>query len=306
MSRYVITRTLGFLAVLLFISIVTFGLMHELPGGPWKYGQRMFSPEQLQALQAKYGLDKPIYEQYWIWFKGVIRLDFGTSFAYPNESVTHIISRTWPVTAQLGLMALGLAFVVGIPLGIIAALKQNTWVDYSATLLSIFGIITPNFVWAIFFILIFSLRLKWVPTGGWDTPKQWILPVLAYSFAPMATIARYTRSSFLESMHADFVRTARAKGLKESLIVTRHILKNSMVPLVTVFGPIIPDMITGSIFIETIFRVPGLGRFWVDSTFDKDYPMIIGLTLLWTALIAATYLVTDILYTWIDPRIRYK
>jgi peptide/nickel transport system permease protein len=306
MSRYIITRTLGFLAVLLFISIVTFTLMHELPGGPWKYGQRMFSPEQIEALQAKYGLDKPIYEQYWIWLKGVVRLDFGTSFAYPNESVTSIISRTWPVTAQLGLMALVLAFVVGMPLGIIAALRQNTWVDYSATLISIFGIITPNFVWAIFFILIFSLKLKWVPTGGWDTPKQWILPVLAYSFAPMATIARYTRSSFLESMRADFVRTARAKGLKENLIITRHILKNALVPMVTVFGPIIPDMITGSIFIETIFRVPGMGRFWVDSTFDKDYPMIIGLTLLWTTLIAATYLITDVLYTYIDPRIRYK
>lgn len=306
MARYIITRTLGFIAVLLFISVVTFGVMHELPGGPWKYGQRIFSQEQMQALKAKYGLDKPIAEQYLIWLKGVVRLDFGTSFAYPNESVIDLIGRTWPVTMQLGLMALGLATLTGIPLGIIAALKQNTWIDYSATLVSIVGIIMPNFVWAIFFILIFSLKLKWVPTGGWDTPQQWVLPVVAYSFAPMATIARYTRSSFLESMRSDYVRTARAKGLKESTVVTRHILKNALVPMITVFGPIIPDMITGSIFIESIFRVPGMGRFWVTSTFDKDYPMIIALTLLWTTLIAATYLITDILYTYIDPRIRYK
>jgi len=306
MARYVMTRLMGLIVVLLFISIVTFALMHELPGGPWKYGQRLFSPEQLAALEAKYGLDKPIHEQYFIWMKGVLHLDFGTSFAYPNEPVTHLIGRTWPITVHLGLMALALAFGLGIPLGIISALKHNTWVDYTATIFSIVGIITPNFVWGVFFILLFALKLKWVPTGGWESPKQWILPVIAYSFAPLATIARYTRSSFLEAMRADFVRTARAKGLKEKTIIWRHILKNALIPMVTVFGPLIPDMVTGSIFIESIFRVPGLGRFWVDSTFDKDYPMIIALTLLWTTLIAVTYLVTDILYTYIDPRVRYQ
>ena len=154
--------------------------------------------------------------------------------------------------------------------------------------------------------MIFALKLKWVPTGGWETPRQWIFPVIAYSFAPLATVARYTRSSFLEAMRADYVRTARAKGLKEKTVIWRHILKNALIPMVTMFGPIIPDLITGSIFIESIFRVPGLGRFWVTSTFDKDYPMIIALTLLWTTLIAVTYLITDLLYTLIDPRIRYK
>ncbi len=306
MARYIINRLLGLIVVLLFISIVTFVVMHELPGGPWKYGQRMFSPEQIQALEARYGLDKPIFEQYLIWMKGVLKLDFGTSFTYPTEKVTSIISRTWPITIQLGLMALSLALLMGVPLGIIAALKQNSWIDYVATLFSIIGIITPNFVWGIFFILIFAIKLKWVPTGGWDEPRQWILPVIAYSFAPMATIARYTRSSFLEAMRADYVRTARSKGLRERTVVTRHILKNALIPLITVIGPIVPDMVTGSIFIESIFRVPGMGRFWVDATFEKDYPLIIGLTLLWTALIAVTYLVTDLLYTYIDPRIRYK
>jgi len=306
MGRYLFTRTLGLISVLLLISMITFALMHELPGGPWKYGQRMFSEEQTQALKARYGLDKPVWQQYLIWLGGMLRLDMGTSFAYPDENVTQIVARTWPVTIHLGLMALLVAFGLGIPLGIISALHQNSWLDYLATLFSIIGIITPNFVWGIFFILLFSLTLKWVPTGGWETPRQWILPVIAYSFAPMATVARYTRSSVLEAVRADYVRTARAKGLRERTVIFIHVLKNAMIPMVTVFGPIIPDLITGSIFIETIFRIPGMGRFWATSTIDRDYPMIIGLTMLWTTLIAVTYLLTDLAYSYIDPRIRYK
>jgi peptide/nickel transport system permease protein len=241
-----------------------------------------------------------------VWLKGVVRLDFGMSFEHPDESVIGLIGRTWPVTAHLGLMALLLAFGFGVPLGIIAALKQNTWIDYSATLLSIVGYITPNFVWGILFILIFSLALKWFPTGGWDEPKQWVMPVVAYSLAPMATVARYTRTSVIEAIRADYVRTARAKGLRERTIISRHVMKNALIPMITVFGPIIPDMITGSIFIEAIFRVPGLGSFWVTSTVNRDYPMIIGLTLMWAVLIAVTYLVTDVLYVAIDPRVHFK
>jgi ABC-type dipeptide/oligopeptide/nickel transport system permease component len=161
-------------------------------------------------------------------------------------------------------------------------------------------------VWGILFILIFALALKWVPTGGWDSPRQWILPVLAYSLAPIATIARYTRASVIEVMRADYVRTARAKGLNERAVMQRHVLRNAMIPLLTVFGPLVPDLITGSIFIEAIFRVPGLGSFWVTSTFDRDYPMIIGLTMLWAVLIAITYLITDVLYVFVDPRVRLK
>jgi ABC-type dipeptide/oligopeptide/nickel transport system permease component len=202
-------------------------------------------------------------------------------------------------------MALALAFSIGIPLGTIAALKQNTWVDYVTTLLSILGFVTPHFVLGILFILVFSLALKWVPTGGWDEPRQWILPTVAYALAPMATIARYTRASVVEVMRSDYVRTARAKGLSERWVVLRHVMKNALIPMLTVFGPIIPDLITGSIFIEAIFRVPGLGKFWVTSTFDRDYPMIIGLTMLWAVLIAGTYIITDLLYVVVDPRVHY-
>jgi ABC-type dipeptide/oligopeptide/nickel transport system permease component len=150
-----------------------------------------------------------------------------------------------------------------------------------------------------------SLALKWVPTGGWDEPRQWILPTVAYALAPMATIARYTRASVVEVMRSDYVRTARAKGLAERWVVLRHVMKNALIPMLTVFGPLIPDLITGSIFIEAIFRVPGLGKFWVTSTFDRDYPMIIGLTMLWAVLIAGTYIITDLLYVVVDPRVHY-
>jgi len=306
MGRFILMRLLGLIAVLFIISMVTFLLMHGVPGGPWKYGQRPFTEEQIAALKARYGLDKPLWQQYTTWLSGVLQLDFGQSFQHPDESVLALIARTWPITIHLGGMALALAFSIGAPLGIIAALKQNTWVDYLATLLSIVGFVTPHFVWGILFILTFSLALKWLPTGGWDEPKQWILPVVAYSLAPLATVARYTRASVIEAVHADYVRTARAKGLRERTIISRHVMKNALIPMITVFGPIIPDLITGSIFIEAIFRVPGLGKFWVTSTIERDYPMIIGLTVLWAILIALTYLITDMLYVFADPRVKYQ
>jgi len=306
MARYVLLRIVGLIAVLLVVTVITFALMHDVPGGPWKYGERLASEEQLAALKAKYGLDKPVWQQYFIWLRGVLRLDFGRSFQHPDETVLDLIKRTWPVTMHLGLMALALAFGIGIPLGIIAGLKQNTWIDYLATLLSIVGFVTPHFVWGILFILIFSLTLKWLPTGGWEGPRNWIMPAVVYSLAPMAAIARYTRASVLEVVHADYIRTARAKGLKERAIILRHMLPNAMIPLITALGPIVPDLITGSIFVEAIFRVPGLGRFWVTSTVARDYNVIIGLTVLWSVLIGTTYLVTDILYAYVDPRIRLK
>lgn len=306
MLRFILTRLVGLLFVLLVLSIVTFALMHGVPGGPWREGQRPFSPEQIAALEARYGLDKPIWQQYLIWINGVIRLDFGHSFDHPDETVLGLIRRTWPVTLHLGAMTLLVAFGIGIPLGIVAALRQNTWVDYLATLLSVFGFVTPHFVWGIFFILTFSLALGWFPTGGWDSPRTWVLPVVAYALAPIALIARYTRASMIEALGADYVRTARAKGLSERMVIGRHVLRNAFIPMVTVFGPLVPDLITGSIFIEEIFRVPGLGKFWVTSTFERDYPMIIGLVMLWAILISFTYFITDILYAFIDPRIRVR
>lgn len=306
MIRFIFARLVGLTLVLLTLSVITFALMHGVPGGPWREGQRPFNEQQLAALKARYGLDKPVWQQYLTWLSGVVRFDFGYSFKHPDETVIGLIRRTWPITFHLGLMTLLVAFGVGVPLGIIAALRQNTWVDSLATLLSIFGFVTPHFVWGILFILLFSLTFKWFPTGGWEGPNTWVMPVLAYALAPIAAIARYTRASVIEALAADYVRTARAKGLGERIVVSRHVLRNAAIPMVTALGPIVPDLITGSIFIEAIFRVPGLGRYWVTSTVDRDYPMIIGLTLLWAVLIALTYLITDVLYALIDPRIRYQ
>jgi ABC-type dipeptide/oligopeptide/nickel transport system permease component len=306
MGRFILFRLAGLIPVLLILSIITFALMHEVPGGPWKEGQRPFSQEQLAALKARYGLDKPVWQQYLIWLNGVVHLDFGMSFEHPDETVTGLIARTWPTTAHLGIMAIAIAFGVGIPLGLLGALKQNTFIDYLATLTAIMGFVTPHFVWGILFILIFSLALGWFPTGGWEGPRTWVLPVLAYSLAPMATIARYTRASVIDVLHADYVRTARAKGLSERVVIGRHVMKNAMIPLITVFGPIIPDLITGSIFIEAIFRVPGLGRYWVTATADRDYPLIIGMTMMWAVLIAITYLISDLLYVAADPRVHFN
>jgi ABC-type dipeptide/oligopeptide/nickel transport system permease component len=296
----------GLVGVLLCISLLTFIIMHDVPGGPWKPGERALTDAQLAALEARYGLDKPLHEQYLKWLSGAIRFDFGRSFQHPDESVVDVVKRTWPVTMHLGGMALLLAFAIGLPLGMLAAIKRNTIGDHVATLLAIVGLVTPNFVWAILFILLFAVVLKWLPTGGWDKPKQWIMPVVVYSLAPMAVIARYTRSAVIEALQADYVRTARAKGLSERMVITRHVLKNALIPLLTVLGPIIPDMLTGSMFVEAIFRVPGLGKYWVTSTTHRDYPMILGLTSLWAVLISVTYLVTDVLYTFADPRIRYR
>ncbi len=306
MGRFILMRLLGLVPVLLILSIFTFAIMHEVPGAPWKYGQRPFSEAQIAALEARYGLDKPVWQQYLIWLRGVLRLDFGMSFEHPDETVLGLIARTWPTTAHLGGMALLIAFGVGVPLGLVAALKQNTWVDYLATLASIVGFVTPHFVWGILFILIFSLALKLLPTGGWEGPSTWIMPVVAYCLAPIATIARYTRAAVIDVLRTDYVRTARAKGLRERTVLGRHVMKNALIPLITVFGPLIPDLITGSIFIEAIFRVPGLGKFWVTSTINRDYPVIIGLTMLWAVLIAVTYLISDILYVAADPRVHYN
>jgi peptide/nickel transport system permease protein len=306
MARYILIRLAGLIPVLFVLSVITFTLMHQVPGAPWSYGERKFSDQQLAALKARYGLDKPLWEQYTTWLSGVLRLDFGFSFEHPDESVLDIIKRTWPTTMHLGAMALAIAFGIGVPLGIISAVKQNSVVDYGATLLSVFGFATPHFVWGILFILIFSLRLKLVPTGGWDEPKQWILPAIAYSLAPLAIVARYTRTSVVEALRDDYVRTARAKGLRERVVISRHVMKNAAIPMLTVMIPIIPDLITGSIFIEAIFRVPGLGKFWVTSTINRDYPMIIGLVMMWSVLIAVAYLITDILYVYADPRVRFK
>jgi ABC-type dipeptide/oligopeptide/nickel transport system permease component len=304
MLRYVLTRLVGLAGVLLVVSIVTFLLMHSIPGGPFDEGQMPLSVEARAAIARKYNLDKPLHEQYLSYMGAALRLDFGIPYQSPGETVAQLIGRTWPVTAHLGVMTIALAFVVGLPLGIIAAVRQNSWVDYLATVFSLFGFITPHFVIAIGFILLFTNVLGWLPTGGWDEPKQWIMPTLAYAAGPSAIIARFTRSSVVEVIGADYVRTARAKGLSGQMVLLKHVLKNALIPMLTIAGPLAADLITGSFFVETIFRVPGLGKYFTTSIFARDYPMIMACTLLWATVIAVAFLITDALYSVVDPRIR--
>ncbi len=304
MLRYVLTRLVGLTGVLLVVSIVTFLLMHSIPGGPFDEGQMPLSAEARAAIARKYNLDRPLHEQYLSYMSAALRLDFGIPYQSPGETVTQLIGRTWPVTAHLGVMTISLAFLVGLPLGIIAAVRQNSWVDYLATVFSLFGFITPHFVIAIGLILLFTNVLGWLPTGGWDEPRQWIMPTLAYAAGPSAIIARFTRSSVVDVIGADYVRTARAKGLSGRAVLLKHVLKNALLPMLTIAGPLAADLITGSFFVETIFRVPGLGKYFTTSIFARDYPMIMACTLLWATVIAVAFLVTDILYSVVDPRVK--
>jgi ABC-type dipeptide/oligopeptide/nickel transport system permease component len=294
--------------------MITFGMMHAVPGGPFDETNQPLPPAAKANILRKYGLDKPVWQQYLKYMGNALHFDFGIPYQQPTTTVTALIAQTWRISLQLGLMTIIFAFGLGIPIGIYAAYNQNSWIDNVVTFVAMLGIVIPNFVLGIWLILIFSVRLDWLPLGGWSQPQNaiipgvfysdWIMPVLAYSLAPMSVVARFTRSSVLDSIRSDFVRTARAKGLTTNVILWRHVLRNALIPLVTVLGVQIPDLLTGSIFVESIFRVPGLGKYFVTSTLTRDYPMIMALSILIAFVWGLTYLATDIIYTRIDPRIR--
>jgi peptide/nickel transport system permease protein len=305
MARYLLSRVVGLVFVLFCVSVIAFLLMHSVPGGPFAIDESGRLPEATkQAQLAKYGLDKPIPVQYVKWMSNVLRGDFGVPFQSPTETVTGLIARAWPVTIKIGVPTIILSYGLGIILGLTAARHQNSWVDYVVSFGSTLGIVVPNFVVAMWLMLFFSVYLGWLEPGGWGKPQHYIMPVIAYSLGPMALVARYTRSAVLEAMRADHVRTARAKGLSEGRVLRWHITRNAMIPFITIMLPEIPNILTGSIFIESVFRIPGLGRFFVSSTQTRDYPMILALVLLVALLWGITFLITDILYGVLDPRIR--
>jgi ABC-type dipeptide/oligopeptide/nickel transport system permease component len=306
MARYILNRFLGIIGVLIAVSIITFGMMHAVPGGPFDSAVKAELPipaSVRETLMQKYGLDQPIYVQYAKYMIRLVQGDLGISFRY-GEPVLEFLRRSWPVTIQLALVTFGVALVVGLAMGILAALKPNSWLDYFTSVAVVTNIVMPTFVVAILLIIVFAVQLKWLPTGGWGSPKQFIMPVVAWALGPSATIARYTRSSLLESLRADYVRTAYAKGLPASAVIMRHAFKNALIPLLTVIGPMIATMITGAFFIETIFRIPGIGNQLTMAIYNRDYPVIMALSLIWSAVIAIAYLLTDLLYAWADPRVR--
>ena len=306
MARYILGRLLGLVFVLFAVSLITFFMTRAVPGDPFAAGERQLPEATRIARAAKYGFDQPLIVQYGKYVWNVLHGDFGVPFQSPTQTVVELIKQTWPVTLRIGALTLLISYPLGIALGLLAALKRNTWVDYFITFGSTLGMVLPNFVVAIWLILVFSVSLDWLPSGGWGTPQHLILPVIAYSLLPTSLVARYTRVSLLETMGADHVRTARAKGLSSRSVMTWHVARNALIPFVTVMIPEIPNILTGSIFIEQIFRVPGLGRFFVTSTLTRDYPMILALVLLVAVVWGLTYLLTDLLYTLLDPRIRLR
>ncbi len=305
MIAYLIKRLLGLGFVFFLVSIVAFLLMHSIPGGPFDEAQMPLPAAAKANILRKFGLDKPLHEQYLIYMGNVVRGDFGISFASPSETVAEVIGRTWPVSIALGGITAVIALGIGMLAGILAAVRRNSWIDYLVTFLATAGLTIPNFVIALWLILVFAVQLKVLPIGGWgDDWRQLIMPVIALGLGPMGIAARYTRSSLADTMTADYIRTARAKGLSESMVVMRHAIKNALIPVITVLGPMVPNLITGTIFVETMFRVPGLGKYFVTSVLDRDYPMIMAVILLVAVLWGLVYLITDMLYTVLDPRIK--
>jgi peptide/nickel transport system permease protein len=305
MGRYILGRVAGLVFVLFAVSVIAFLLMHAVPGGPFAPNEKGRLPEALRLAQnAKYGLDQPLYIQYVKYMGSALQGDFGIPFQSPTETVTSLIARAWPITIRIGIPTIVLSYGLGSLFGYIAAKRQNGIVDYVVTFMATLGICVPNFVIGIWFLLFFSIYLGWLEPGGWGKPQHYIMPVLAYSLAPMSLVARYTRSSLLEVMNTDYVRTARAKGLTENRVMIWHVVRNALIPFTTILVPEIPNILTGSIFIEATFRIPGLGRYFVTSAQSRDYPMILALVMLIALLWGITYIITDILYTFLDPRIR--
>ena len=305
MTRYLIRRLLWIIPVLFAVSIITFTLMHAVPGGPWAR-EKALPANVIEALNAKYGLDDPIPLQYIHWVGNLLQGNLGPSYKFVDRSVNDIVGGGLMVTIQLGLMAFALSVIVGIPLGIFAALGHNRWPDYLSTGISIIGIALPSFVLAIMLILFFGVTLHVLPTKGWKGPDTWILPTIALAGFPIAVIARYTRASMLEVTRKDYIRTAQSKGVADGNVVTRHMIRNALIPVVTILGPTLAFLVTGSFIIETIFAIPGVGRYYITSISQHDYGVLMAMTILYAFAVAFLNLVVDVAYAYIDPRIRYS
>lgn len=304
MLRYLLLRLLGVIGVLLAISLITFVLMHSIPGGPWDELKFPLSGIQRENMMRSYGLDRPLWEQYLRFLKNLVTFNLGYSFINRAETVNEFFIRAWPVSAWLGAMTIMVAFPLGLLLGFISAFRQNTWLDYIANTIALSGFVIPSFVLGMGCVVLFVIILKWLPAGGWDSPKHWILPVFVNCLGPMGIIARYTRVSLLEVMRADYVRTARAKGLSQVQVNWRHIFRNALIPILAVAGPLVPVLITGSLFVESVFYIPGIGRYFAASVFQRDYPLIMATVMLFCTLVGVVNLLTDLIYVWVDPRIR--
>ncbi len=306
MLLYIVKRIGSLLVTFFIVSVLIFSLMRALPGGPFDEDKMPLSEAAKEKLNEQYGLEGPLYMQYLRYMWGVLQFDFGIPFQSPGETVVELLARAWPPSLTLGGLGMAVGTPIGIFLGIAAALRRNSAIDYTASFVSTLGITIPIYVISLMLMLIFGVWLNWLPTKGWGEPKAWILPITAYSVVPIAEFARFTRSSMLDTMNQPFVTVLRSKGLSERKIVMRHVLKNAAIPMVTIFFPMFIGIATGTIFVEKMFRVPGLGNYFVTSIERRDYPMEMALVLLLTLMVGIAYIITDILYAYLNPRIRLK
>lgn len=304
MIPFILRRLASTLITFIVVSVVIFLMMHAVPGGPFDGHDMPVSAAVRAKLMASLGLDKSLPEQYFRYMWGVLHLDFGVPFQSPGETVLQLLGRAWVPSLTLG----GLGVLIGAPLGILlgmaAALRRNTWVDYLASAFATLGLTIPVFVTSMMLILIFAVWLGWLPASGWGKPSKWVLPIIAYATIPLATYARFTRAAMLDVLTKPFVTVLRAKGLPERRILFQHVLRNASLPMVTVFLPMFIGTATGSIFVEAMFRVPGLGAYFVSSISQRDYPLEMSLILMVTMMFCVAYLLSDIAYAMLDPRIR--
>lgn len=322
MARYIIRRLLIAIPVIFLVILATFVLVQSMPGGPFDaVGTRAMPENMVRILERRYGLDKPLYEQFFRYLANILQGDFGPMFREPAQTVSDVISQTFPVTVQLGLMSTLLAFGIGIPIGIIAALNHNTMVDYIATFLAVVSISIPALVLGPVLIYFFALRLQWFPIAFWgENPPFFLgfipsfsraffshaaLPVFSLGTGAAAGIARLTRAGLLEVLSSDYIRTARAKGLRERAVIVIHALKNSLIPVATILGPLLANLLTGAFITETIFAINGMGRRFVNSIGQREYFLQTGLVLIYGIMLVMGNLMVDIMYAWLDPRIRY-
>lgn len=308
MSGYLTFRIIKGAFVVVLISLLTFVVMRIMPGDPVYLllgeGQIPISDAQIAAIRAKWGLDRPLHEQYLVWAGNLFRGDFGTSLIRPGVPVRHMIFEAIPVTATLNFYALVLAIAVAIPFGIAAAVRRNSIVDYASNVVSALGIATPNFWLALMLIVVFALYLRWLPPFGLRSWQGYILPVIVIATEEMAVLMRITRGAVLELLPQDFVRTARSKGLSERAVLYRHVVSNTMLPVITVIGFRIAFILSGTIIVETVFALPGIGRLFVDSVLRLDYQVVQSLVVVFALLVVVVNLLTDMVYAFVDPRIR--
>lgn len=306
MLRYTIRRLLLLIPTMFFVAVIVFFLAHAAPGSPFdakSVGDRSLPLATIQRLENHYGVNKPVHEQFLLYLSNAARFDFGSSFT-SGRQVSDIIGDEFPVSAQLGIQALLVAVALALPLGVISALKQNSMVDYGSLFFATIGTTIPSFVIAIFAIYLFGVTFHLLPFVGWSTPQHWILPTIILAMGPMAFLTRITRASMLEAIRQDYVRTARAKGLGEQVVIVTHVMKNAMIPVATIIGPAVAGLITGSIIIEGIFSIPGIGREFLRSILRRDYPLIMAVYLLYAFLICIANLSVDLVYGMLDPRIK--